>query len=70
MITDVTQASKSSKGIAGSVVVMLIAVATAAWFTYTLLFPQDVITFLVSIVYFPVAGIIIFVVYVRLKGKN
>jgi hypothetical protein len=66
----VTQAAKNSKSIAGSVVVMLIAVATVAWFGYTILFPQDVVTFLVSIIYFPVAGIMIFVVYMRLKGKN
>jgi hypothetical protein len=59
----------NAKGIAGPIILMFLAVATAAWFAYSTLFPQDVITFLVTIIYFPIIGIIAVGLYRHLRHK-
>ncbi len=64
------QTAKNKNGVAGPVVLMVFATMTAAWFAYSMLFPQDVITFLVTLIYFPMVGVICFVLYGRLRNRT
>lgn len=62
-----TQTSNAKTGIAGPVVLMFIAGMGAAWFAYSTLFPQDVLTFLIMLTYVPIVGIIAVLLYRKLK---
>jgi len=64
-----TQTENTNSSIAGPVVLMFIAVMAAAWIVYSTLFPQDVLTFLIMLVYIPIVGVIAALLYWKLKRK-
>ncbi len=60
----------TSKSTAGPVVLMFLAGMGVAWMAYSMLFPQDVITFLIMLAYIPAVGVAAALLYRRLKHKH
>jgi hypothetical protein len=63
----VTQATNGNKGIAGAVVVMVITGFGIAWIAYSTLFPQGVLTFILLLIYAPIAGVVAMLLYMKLR---
>ena len=64
-----TQTANTNRGAAASVVLMFLMVMAGAWMAYSWLFPQDVLTFLIMLVYIPVVGVIAALLYRYLRCK-
>jgi hypothetical protein len=60
----------TKEGVVGPILVMFLAVMTGAWFVYSTLFPQGVLTFIILLIYLPVVGIIAVILYRYLKCRD
>lgn len=61
---------QTTKGVAGPAVLMFLAGMGAAWMIYSTMFPQDVLTFIILLVYIPTVGVIAALLYRWLKHKH
>lgn len=63
------QTADTSRGAAGSIILMFLAGMAAAWVAYSILFNQGVLTFIIMLAYIPVVGVVAAFLYRYLRRK-
>lgn len=65
-----SETKNTKESIAGPVVLMFLSAMAIVWWVYSALFPQDVLTFLLMLMYIPIVGIAAVFLYRRIKMRE